>query len=87
MRRQTTVVLVASLLGVVLAIAPGAAAANRPNIQRMVVSRSLGSTFVFRIEFAEPIVLTPDTTIQVALDTDRDSSTGNDGLDYSLDLD
>jgi hypothetical protein len=60
MRRQTTVVLVASLLGVVLAIAPGAAAANRPNIQRVVVSRSLGSTFVFRIEFAEPIVLTPD---------------------------
>jgi hypothetical protein len=74
-----------SVLGLALGVAPGVAAADRPNIERVVVSRALGSTFVFRIEFEKPIMLTPETTIQVALDTDRDSSTGNDGLEYSLD--
>lgn len=64
-----------------LARAPAATA----NIEHVVVSRSADDVISFRIEFAEPVVLADDTTVQVAIDVDRDTGTGIDGLDYALD--
>jgi hypothetical protein len=63
--------------------APGNAA--NANIERVVVSRSAQDVITFRIEFAEPVALDDETRVQVAIDADRDSSTGVDGLEYSLD--
>jgi hypothetical protein len=60
--------------------------AERPNINRVIVSRSDDGILAFRIEFAKPVIIDPDDTVQVAIDADRDSGTGVDGLDYSLDI-
>lgn len=64
---------------------PATASAARPNIERVVVSRTPDQRVTFRIEFAEPVALRHDTTVQIAIDADRDPATGIDGLDYSLD--
>ena len=67
-----------------LAIASTADAA-RPDIDRVTVSRDEQDRLTFRIFFASPVGLDPDDQLQVAIDADRDPSTGVDGLDYSLD--
>lgn len=76
-----------SFVVVVLAVLliPATAAAGRPNLERVVVSRTPDQRVSFRIEFAEPVALRHDTTVQIAIDADRDPDTGIDGLDYSLD--
>jgi len=77
------------LIGVVVAALgyPSYAGASRPNIDRVVVSRSEDDRVTFRIFFAQPIIVSLDDTVQVAIDADRDRGTGvNQGLDYSLDL-
>jgi hypothetical protein len=65
---------------------PSYALADRPDIDRVVVSRDGEGVLRFRISFGSPLV-TPDNeaNVQVAIDADRDSGTGVDGLDYSLD--
>lgn len=75
-------------LGIVLLAAllvPATVSAARPNLERVVVSRTPDERVTFRIEFAEPVALRHDTTVQIAIDADRDPATGIDGLDYSLD--
>lgn len=59
--------------------------APRPDIEQVVVSRSAAGTLTFRIEFAAAVVLDEETTVQVAIDADRDAATGVNGLEYSLD--
>jgi hypothetical protein len=78
----------ALVLSTVLALLafPAAAMAERPNIERVVVSRTDEGVIAFRIEFAKPVVVDPEDTVQVAIDSDRDSGTGVDGLEYSLDI-
>ena len=64
-----------------LARAPAADA----NIERVVVSRSDHDRLTFRIEFAEPVALDEETTVQIAIDADRNPDTGIDGSEYALD--
>jgi hypothetical protein len=64
---------------------PATASAARPDLERVVVSRTPDQRVTFRIEFAERVTLRHDTTVQIAIDADRDPATGIDGLDYSLD--
>lgn len=59
--------------------------AGDANIDTVVVSRSADDVISFSIEFAEPVALDNDTQVQVAIDVDRNSDTGVDGLEYSLD--
>jgi hypothetical protein len=66
-------------------LVPAPALASRPNLERVTVSRSADQRVTFRIEFARPVELRHDTTVQIAIDADRDPATGIDGLDYSLD--
>jgi hypothetical protein len=74
-------------LGMAIAslIAPAASWAARPDLERVVVSRDEGGRVTFRVEFAAPLALSLDDTVQIAIDADRDPGTGIDGLDYSLD--
>jgi hypothetical protein len=73
------------MAAVVAALLAPVARAERPNIERVVVSRSDNGVLTFRIFFAAPVIVDPDDNVQVAIDADRDSGTGVDGLDYSLD--
>lgn len=66
-------------------VAPTAALAERPNIDRVTVSRDGNDRLRFSIFFAKPVIVDPEDQIQVAIDADRDRGTGVDGLDYSLD--
>jgi hypothetical protein len=79
---RVTAVAVAVLAALVLA-APAVSA--QPEIERVVVSRSADGILTFRIEFTGPVVLGEDTRLRVAIDTDRDPTTGNNGIDYALD--
>jgi hypothetical protein len=63
---------------------PAKAGAERPNIDRVIVSRDAVDLLTFEILFGSPLTTAPDT-VQVAIDADRDSTTGVDGLEYSLD--
>lgn len=78
-RRLFVIVLLATLF------VPATASAARPDLERVVVSRAPDQRVTFRIEFAERVTLRHDTTVQIAIDADRDPATGIDGLDYSLD--
>jgi hypothetical protein len=74
------------LFEMVAALAPPAqAGGERPNIDRVAVSRDRAGVLTFRIHFASPVITDPDDTVQVAMDTDRNQHTGVDGLEYSLD--
>ena len=75
--------LAAATLAALLLAAPGTAA--DANIDKVVVSRGFDGVIQFWIEFAEPITLDDGTTVQVAIDADRNPETGNDGIDYALD--
>jgi hypothetical protein len=77
----------ALLLVAMLALAaPPLADAARPDIDRVVVSRDGDGVLRFRIAFGSPLVAPDeDANVQVAIDADRDYSTGVDGLEYSLD--
>lgn len=79
--------MIGRFLVIVLAalLVPATASAARPDLERVVVSRTPDQRVTFRIEFAEPVELRHDTTVQIAIDADRDAATGIDGLDYSLD--
>lgn len=65
---------------------PSDARAERPNIDRVLVSRDDQGVLRFHINFASPVIIDPDDTVQVAIDADRDGGTGVDGLEYSLDV-
>jgi hypothetical protein len=65
--------------------APAVAIAERPDIERVVVGRDDVGVITFRIFFGSPVIVDPADNIQVAIDADRDSGTGVNGLDYSLD--
>src|SRR5262245_37222136 len=65
---------------------PAAARAERPNIDHVVVSRNDDGIISFRIAFASAVTVSLDDQLQVAIDADRDSGTGVDGLEYSLDF-
>lgn len=74
------------LTAAVVALAvPSSALAQRANIERVVVCRSDDGRLTFNIAFAKPVIVSLDDTVQVAIDADRDSGTGVDGLEYSLD--
>ncbi len=62
-----------------------AAAAGRPDIETVVVSRDQAGMLTFVIGFAAPARLDAGTKMEVMLDTDRDSSTGIEGGEYALD--
>ena len=82
-RRASPLIVLAAVVAAL--IAPSPAYAERPNIERVVVSRTEDGRLTFRIFFANPVTVDPDDNVQVAIDADRDSGTGVDGLDYSLD--
>lgn len=74
------------LLAVTVALAlPAAANAERPNIDRVTVGRDHSGVLTFRIHLARPVILDPDDTVQVAIDTDRDHVSGVHGLEFALD--
>jgi hypothetical protein len=75
---------VAAAVLAALALAAPAVSAQ-PEIERVVVSRSADGVLAFRIEFSGPIVLGEKARLRVAIDTDRTATTGNDGIDYSID--
>ena len=78
-------VAVAVALATACALTIPSLANARPNIDRVTVSRDHQDRLTFRIFFASPVGLDPKDQLQVAIDADRDPSTGVDGLDYSLD--
>jgi hypothetical protein len=73
------------LIGIAALVAPTAVWAARPDIDRVTVSRDDHGRITFHIAFAAPLTLGIDDQVQVAIDADRDYTTGIDGLDYSLD--
>ena len=73
----------AAVLGALVLAAPAVSA--QPEIERVVVSRSADGVLTFRIEFSGPVVLGENARLRVAIDTDRTATTGNDGIDYSID--
>jgi hypothetical protein len=85
LRRANLALLIVSATVVALLVAPAPALAERPNIQRVVVSQDGEGHLVFRVVLARPVILDLDDTIQVAIDADRDRGTGINGLEYSLD--
>jgi len=71
----------AILASLVIAVPARAADAN---IDKVVVSRGFDGVIQFWLECAEPVTLDDGTTVQVAIDADRNPETGIDGIDYSL---
>jgi hypothetical protein len=85
-RISSRFIALAAVTAALLLAAPAARAGDRPNITRVVVSRSQDEQISFRVEFSAPVTLDPERTkLQVALDTDRDVTTGVDGLEFALD--
>ena len=79
------IVFVLALVIVTGLATPALANAERLNIERVVVSRDAMGVLTFRIVFASPVGLA-DESVQVQIDSDRDSGTGIRGFDYALDL-
>ena len=84
-RPSRRVALLVALATVCTLAAPSIANADRPDIQRVTVRRDENGLLTFRIFFASPVTLSVGDQLQVAIDADRNPSTGVDGLDYSLD--
>jgi hypothetical protein len=84
-RPSRRLALLVALAAVCTLAIPSIANAERPDIERVTVRRDENGLLMFRIFFASPVGLDPADQLQVAIDADRDPSTGVDGLDYSLD--
>jgi hypothetical protein len=61
-----------------------AADSPRPDIRQVEVS-VVADAVVFRIDYAEPVRLSPTTAIALYLDADDDASTGDDGFELVID--